>query len=289
MEYAVLGKTGRTVSRLGFGGATAGLTNYTGAYDPDRAQDRERVIGTIQRAVELGVTYFDTAAGYGNGKSEEIFGEALENADKDVIFLATKAGIWSDPSPSTVRTSLDQSLKRLRRDSVDLLQIHGAVYSDGQVDAILKPGGIADELDKMKEEGLIKAAGFTSEGHNSALFRLIESGRFDVMQMLYNLQFQHPYDPVRQSGSLFDAEAQEMGIVTMRAATAGIFQKWIRAVNPDNDFDYTSALIQFPFSNPLVDVVLVGMRETEILEKNVALVDDVSGRVDIAELHNRYV
>ena len=85
MEYVTLGRTGATVSRLGFGGAPAGLTNYLGTYTPADAQQRRQVIQAIQYAVELGVTYFDTAPAYGNGESESIFGEALAGlGDQDL-------------------------------------------------------------------------------------------------------------------------------------------------------------------------------------------------------------
>ena len=78
MEQVTFGRTGVTVSRLGFGGAPAGLANYLDAYSPTDARQRREVIEAIQRAVELGITYFDTAPGYGGGESERIFGEALE-------------------------------------------------------------------------------------------------------------------------------------------------------------------------------------------------------------------
>ena len=75
----------------------------------------------------------------------------------------------------------------------------------------------------------------------------------------------------------------------MRSTTSGTLQKWVRMVNPVNTFDYTPALIQFQLSNPLVDVALVGMRTVAEVEANVALVCDPSGRIDLDELHQRYV
>lgn len=80
-----------------------------------------------------------------------------------------------------------------------------------------------------------------------------------------------------------------MGIATMRAPTSGIFQKWIRMVNPENTFDYTRALIQFVLSNPYVDVALVGMRTVERVIENVDICNDKKGRIDLNELHERYV
>ncbi|MBO0812240.1 MAG: aldo/keto reductase, partial [Microlunatus sp.] len=74
MEYGTLGRTGATVSRLGFGGAVHGLTNYVGAYDPGDPADRARSIAAIEAALDGGVNYFDTAPGYGEGAGERIFG-----------------------------------------------------------------------------------------------------------------------------------------------------------------------------------------------------------------------
>ncbi|MBD3241539.1 MAG: hypothetical protein GF331_13200 [Chitinivibrionales bacterium] len=286
MEYVTFGRTGRTVSRLGFGGATAGLKNYLHEYDPGKAADREPVIAAIRRALELGVTYFDTAAAYGDGASERLFGEALDGVAPESIFLATKVGAWGDVD---VRESLEGSLKRLRRERVDLLQVHGTNITAEQQERVLRPGGMLDQMSKLKDEGMVSFIGFTAEAINPALHSFIESGAFDTIQMCYNFLFQHPYDPGWQSGCLYDAESQGMGIAVMRSTTSGIFQRWIQTVNPSNTFNYTPALIQYQLSCPLVDVVLVGMRSITRVEENVRLIEDTTGRIDLEELHRRYV
>jgi len=79
-----------------------------------------------------------------------------------------------------------------------------------------------------------------------------------------------------------------MATVTMRTATSGTLQRWLRMVNPADTFDYTPALIQFVLSNPLVDVALVGMRNADEVAANVRLWHDVDGRIDVASLHARY-
>jgi hypothetical protein len=285
MEYTTFGKTGRTVSRLGFGGATAGLKNYVRAFDPDDRSEQEKIIAAIHRALELGVTYFDTAAGYGNGTSERIFGEALESADASQIFLATKVGVWK---PDEARQSMEQSLTRLRRSTVDLFQIHGTVYSPDHEESIFKKGGMLDELEKAKSEGLTKHIGFTVEAINETTLRLIKCGRFDTVQLAYNLIYQHPYDPYWKCGTMYDAEEQGLGIAVMRTVTSGVFQKWIQTVNPSNTFDYSPALIQFVLSNPYTDVALLGMRSVERVEQNVAICEDTDGRIDIAAVHGKY-
>jgi predicted aldo/keto reductase-like oxidoreductase len=293
MEYTNFGKTNRTVSRIGFGGATAGLKNYVHAFDPESREDQEKIIAAIERAIELGITYFDTAPGYGDGASELLFGEALQGAKASEqareagaeIFLATKVPSWK---ASEARSEIEASLGRLRRESVDLLQIHGTVYSPDQEDAIFREGGLLDELIKAKEEGLTSYIGFTVEGINRTTLRLLETGAFDMVQLAYNLLFQHPYDPYWKAGTMFDAEEAGLGIAVMRTVTSGVFQKWIQAVNPGNSFDYSPALVQFVLSNPLADVALLGMRSVERVEQNVRICENVGGRVDIASIHGKY-
>ncbi|MDF1512590.1 MAG: aldo/keto reductase [Anaerolineae bacterium] len=284
MEYVTLGRTGRTVSRLGFGGAPAGLTNYLGAYTPADAQQRRQVIEALQCAYECGVTYFDTAPGYGNGESEVIFGEALSGLG-DSIFVATKIG----PEARNVRESVETSLKRLQRDHLDVLQIHGSSYSERRADDFFQSGGMLEQMQRLKEEGLIRAVGFTTEDNNPAVYRFINSGHFDVMQLCYNLLYQHPAEFTRPFGSIFEADKQQMGIVTMRTVTSGLFQRWVQWANPENTFDYTPALLQFVLSNPMVDVALVGMRDAGIVRANAAICEDLTGRIDLEALHKKYV
>lgn len=90
MEYTQFGKTGVIVSRIGFGGAAAGLKNYLAEYDPESEEARKNVYAALELAVEKGITYYDTAPGYGNGLSERIFGDVLSKVDPKKIFLATK-------------------------------------------------------------------------------------------------------------------------------------------------------------------------------------------------------
>ena len=261
MEYVKLGKTGRTVSRIGYGGATAGLKNYLHSFDPRNPEDRRKVLGAIEKALEMGITYFDTAPGYGNGESEEMFGEVLQGME-DKIFLATKV---SFNTYDGVHRSVEASLKRLKRDYVDLLQIHGTSYTDEQADQIMGTGGMLEAMYELKECGMVRHIGFTSEDNNAAVYRFISSGSF------------------------YEAEKKEMGIVTMRAPTSGTFQRWIKMVNPENTFDYNRALIQFVLSNPLVDVALIGMRSAERVMQNVEICNDKARRISLDKVHERYV
>jgi aryl-alcohol dehydrogenase-like predicted oxidoreductase len=285
MEYAQFGKTGVSVSRLGFGGAVLGARNYIRPYEPGDEEAKLSAHRALETALELGVTYFDTAPAYGGGVSETIFGDVLGGADPKKIFLATKC-VPTDYDG--VMRSVEGSLARLRRDYVDLLQIHGGSYTDDRGRQIFGPHGMLEAMEKLKAGGLVRFIGFTSEDNNRAMFDFMECGRFDAAQLCYNFLFQHPYEASRPFGSLLAAEKQGLGIVTMRAATSGAFQRWMKMIRPDNDdFDYGPALIQFVLSNPLVDVVLVGMRSPERVRQNVAIANDMDGRIDLNALHRR--
>ena len=286
MEYVTFGKTGRRVSRLGYGGAVLGLKNYLHDFDPADAAHRAGCIAGIHRALELGVNYFDTAPGYGGGESEKILGEALKGADFKELFIATKIG--SRFEKGTARKSVEQSLERLGAPALDLIQLHGMSYSREHARLVLDAGGLLDELMDLKRQGLIHNIGFTTEDNNAAVYDFIEDGRFDMYQLCYNLFFQHPYDPNRPFGSLFEAEKAGMGISIMRPTTSGLFSKWMKLVDPDNTRDYTPDLLRFAFSNPLIDVVLVGMRSAQRVEQNVAICNDLESRYDVLQLFKYY-
>jgi aryl-alcohol dehydrogenase-like predicted oxidoreductase len=286
MEYVQFGKTGATVSRLGFGGAALGIKNYIRPYDPAVEESRETAHKALETALDLGITFYDTSPVYGDGASELIFGDVLGGLDQGKIFLATKC-VPTDYDG--VLRSVEGSLKRLRRDYVDLLQIHGGTYTDDRARQILAPQGMVEAMKKLKADGVVRFIGFTSEDNNRAVFDFLECGSFDAVQLCYNFIFQHPYEPSRPFGSLLTAEKQGLGIAGMRAGSSGTFQRWMKLIRPDDDFDYGSALIQFVFSNPLVDVVLAGMRSPDRVRQNVAIANDLAGRIDLRALHRRTV
>jgi aryl-alcohol dehydrogenase-like predicted oxidoreductase len=283
MEYAILGSTERKVSRIGFGGAPAGLANYLDAFSPDDDKARQDIVDAIRFAYEQGINYFDTAPAYGDGASEEIYGEALKNVPPEDISLVTKV---SYGDAKFTRNSVEGSLRRLRRNCLDLVQLHGTIYTREVYRDIVKKGGQLDELEKAKSEGLIRHIGFTVECQNNSLYDFIDSGRFETMQVEYNLLFQHPYDPNWKCGSMYAAKGKNMGIVTMRTLTSNIFQQWIRHIRPDDGFDYNEALLQFVLSNPLVNVALVGMRSKQQVLANVKTAEDTGNRINMEQIHN---
>jgi len=290
MKTRILGRTGLEVSEIGFGGAPAGLRNYLGQWEPDQDEAAQQVADAIGYAVSLGINYFDTAPGYGDGASERMFGLGL-HPYRDQVTLATK--LFADTADD-VRRSVEASLERLSIQQIDVIQLHGTWYTDQQVDRFLAPDGALQGLQAVKDEGLVRFIGFTAEGVNGPASRLIATSAFDVMQICYNLIYQHPYDPTRKAGILVEAEAQGMGIVTMRTLTSGIFQKWLAGVFPEmtdtaRQDRLRQALLSFVLSNPMVDCALIGMRTRQEVAANVAMCEDTQWRINLDQMHERYV
>lgn len=284
MQYRTLGRTNERLSVLGFGGTGIGMNSYLSEWNPD--EQLEESTRAIERAIALGVTYFDTAVLYGRGKSETILGNILK-PHRDTLYLATKVRATDADG---VRESIEGSLERLQTDQIDLLQYHGEWITDVIFDDFMKPNGILAGLQAVQQEGLVRHIGFTSEGVTGGVSRLIETEAFDVMQIQYNLFFQHPCDPDKKQGVMYEAEAKNMGIVLMRTFTGGVFQKWIPQVAPEHheEIDFHKALLSFALSNPMTDVALADMRRTDWVESNCAVCDDVANRIDIDALFSRF-
>lgn len=231
MEYRFLGRTGVRVSEIGFGCGNVGGLMVRGSHE-------EQVEG-VSRALELGIDYFDTAPSYGDGRSETNLGRVLEELGSEVT-VATKVRIGAEDLGDirgAVERSLEASLKRLRRDSVDLLQLHSrvAMERDGEgwsgaigLEDVLGEGGVADAFDFVRSQGLTRFVGFTGLGEAEALHRVVESGRLDVVQSYCNMVnpsagWEMPdgftgYD----FGRLIDKASESgMGVAAIRVMAAG--------------------------------------------------------------------
>ncbi len=289
METRTFGRTGLTVSRLGFGGAPAGLPRYLTPDDRDDPAFRAGILAAIRRAVQAGVTYFDVAPGYGDGRAESLFGEALEGA-RERLVLATK--FWPDDpwNPDAATRKLQASLDRLRTPRVDLLQYHGESFDDARTDRILA-GGILDWMREQRAAGRTRCLGITAEAPSGGLERLLRTGTFDAGLFAYSLIYQSACDYQREPVGIIPlARSLGMGVAAMRPATSGFLQKLFAAEFPGIPADRVTRLaLKFVLSTPEVDTVVVGMRTAAEVDANAALAADPADRLDLKALHRRYV
>jgi aryl-alcohol dehydrogenase-like predicted oxidoreductase len=225
MQSRSLGKTGLTVSTLGFGCGNVGGLIIRGT-----PAERERAVA---RAMELGVNYFDTAPSYGDGESERNLGQVLK-ALKSRVQVGTKFRL--DPHdlhdiPGAVARSLDQSLKRLAMERVDLFQLHNRIESARGAGA-LSLGDVLNEVvpavQKLRQQGKVGFCGITALGETRALHQAIDSGTIDTAQVCYNLLnpsagFQVPSGfPAQDFGGLLNrTRERRMGVIVIRVLAAG--------------------------------------------------------------------
>ena len=284
MQYRTLGRTNLKVSEIGFGGAQVGIPNYMETWDPHGAREQQTILDALDRALDLGLNYVDTAPAYGDGVSEEVLGRIVGKR-RDEIVLATKL---TDYDGKSVIESAERSLRRLQTDVIDLLQFHGGIYEKDALDTILNGGGL-DALHTLRDQGKIRFLGFTAELPSGGVSTLIATGAFDVMQIRYNFTYQCACDFINPRGVMREAETQNMGIVTMRPLTSGIFQRLMAQAFPQlAPADLSAFLLNYVLSNPFVDVAIIGMRRIAEVEANNAHSDDTATRLDLEAVHDRF-
>jgi aryl-alcohol dehydrogenase-like predicted oxidoreductase len=288
MEYRTLGNTALRISAIGFGGAPIGLPGYLGAEDRDGPVFRRQAIEALRRAASLGVNYFDTAPGYGDGRSERVIGEALEDI-RETVIIGTKFAYRPGQDDAARTRGLLASLDRLRTDYVDILQLHGSVWDDDGADSFLSSGAL-EWAESMRSDGLCRFIGLTAEGVSSGLDKLVRCGRFDVLQIAYSVIYQSACDYQRTPAGVIPlAKSFGMGVLAMRAATSDFLPRLLATAFPSIDQAAVSRLaIQFVLSTPEVDCAIVGMKYGGEVEANVELASDLSTRLDLQALHDRF-
>ena len=185
METRVFGRTGMQLSVLGFGcGAVGGLMVRGDPSDQERA---------IARAIAAGVNYFDTAVQYGNGESEKNLGRILQKLKPANVVVGTKVRLPSADFgriAEAVASSLEGSLSRLRRETVDIFHLHNAITQTGGdetlgVQQVL--GEVVPAFERLRQEGKTRFLGLTAVGETAALHRVIDARAFDSAQVIYNM------------------------------------------------------------------------------------------------------
>ncbi len=319
MRYRPFGRTGLQVSELIFGGGWVGgiLIHH------DDATKR----AALERALEAGINWIDTAPSYGDGKSETTLGWLLRDVDAKP-YLSTKVRIdlgQLDDVPGQIERSLAASLQRLGQASVDLFQLHNPIgprTAEGLlgIEQILGKGGVAEVFDRLRGQGLTRFIGITALGDAAACRTVVASGRFDSAQVYYNLlnpsagQTMPPAWRGQNFGGLI-ADCREHGVAVMniRVLAAGVIASDRRhgrenAITDDADLateaeraravfarlgerygTRAQTAIRFALANPDLAGVLVGMAELQHLEE--ALAAAALGPLPepaLAELRNLY-
>jgi aryl-alcohol dehydrogenase-like predicted oxidoreductase len=278
MEYRKLGRTGLRVSVLGFGALEVGRNWPYWRQDKDdfSRPDESDAIKVIHRAIDAGINFFDTAPAY--LASEEILGKALKGLRKEVL-IATKCGEWFDGKNSVYDYSyaetkkfIDNSLRQLKTEYTDLLQIHSATAE------IIQKGETLKAMQEARQMGKTRFLGLSTDDVDAALLA-IKSGEFDTIQVSYNAL------NLRYAKEVFpSARENEIGIIVKDGMARGkLSAKYTDGVADDerrtieklklcaenNRLSLSELAIRYVISHPDVSTVIVGTKKAEHLDANV--------------------
>ena len=299
MKYRTFGELGWKVSEISFGAWALG----GGAWGKQSDEDS---LEALHRAIDLGVNLIDTAAGYGDGRSERVIAQAL-SGKRDKVYVVTKTPPlpgswpplpheqWEDRYPEThLRVNLEERLRNLQTDCIDVLLLH--VWSR----AWNRDPRPLEVLRKFKEEGKIRAFGISTPDHDQdQLNTLLANGSLDVFQLVYNFFEQQPAaealplaheNGVAVMGRLVFDEGSLTGKLTPETKfPQGDFRNGYfggdrlprtvaRVEKIKTDLDGSSctmpqAAIKFALAHPAMSTVIPGMRNVAQVEANVAVSD----------------
>ncbi len=294
MQTTTFGRTGLQVSRLGVGTSEIGsqLTR-------DQSDEAARVLNT---ALDNGINLVDTAACY--GISEELIGETISQRREEYI-LATKAGHvagdmkeagdYKEWTARTVTDSIERSLKRMKTDVLDVVQLHSCSVE------ILERGEVIEALQAARDAGKTRFIGYS--GDNEAAMWAVQSGLFDTLQTSFNLVEQKALN----SGLFEAATAQNMGIIVKRPIANAAWGAdkspsdyadtyWQRAAEmkqngalPDFELDRILIALGFTFAHDAVDVAIVGTRNPDHMRSNIDMLDQLPLNPSVIDaLHQRF-
>ena len=301
MKYRRLGRTELQISEIAFGGGRSGGILIDADDDTRRR--------AVRMALDHGINWFDTAPQYGDGKSEEALGWLLEEVE-ETPYVSTKVRI--DPTSlddiaGQVERSLTKSLTLLRRNSVDLVQLHNPVTGEASAKTItaehvLGPNGAAEGLERLREQGLLRFMGLTALGDNGPTRRVIDSGRFDCAQIYYNMlnpsaarvTMPANWRGFDATGFMAACKQQDMGILAIRIFAASYLATPIRTgresvltsdTDPESEARMAEVLftdlggehgsraqmaVRFVVSNPEVSTAIIGLSDPAYLDEAMA-------------------
>jgi aryl-alcohol dehydrogenase-like predicted oxidoreductase len=268
MEKRQLGKTDMHVSVLGFGGAEIGFEKAAA----------QTVADLLHSALDAGLNVIDTAECY--LQSEELIGQAVSGRRKD-FYLFTKCGHPDDPGvgdwrPESLLASIQRSLKRLRTDRVDLVQLHSCSEAE------LRKGDVIRALEDARQKGYTRYIGYSGDG--GAARYAIECGRFDTLQTSVSIADQEALDR-----TLPLARQRQMGVIAKRPIANAVWRRphkpdsayhqpyWERLQKLDYDFlggdlkQSASIALRFTLSTPGVHTAIVGTKNPNRWRENAEL------------------
>jgi len=253
MPTRVLGKTGVNVSILAFGSGSRYLS-----YSDDEA------LVAVQKAIDLGINYFDSADDYGNHRSERNIGKAIKGR-RDSLFLATKL---SNRDPEKSFAIVEESLKSFQTDHLDLLHIH-ALLGDEDLAKLEAKGGVIDQVLKMRDQKMTRFIGITSHMDPTTLKNALEHHDFDVTQMALNGALVGMKNG--KGGMVPNADMKtSFETVALPVATRkkmGVIAMKVMAQDALVGKADTSKLMYYSLSLP-VSAVVIGMPKLDHIEEN---------------------
>ncbi len=277
----VLGKTGQRVSVLAMGCGSKFL-----AY-----RQEDEAIAALQKAVSLGITYFDTAVAYGNGVSETRVGIALKGK-RDQVWLATKV---DERNGDAARATIDKCLKRLQTDRIDLVHIH-SLSDEADLAQIESKDGVLNALLRLKQEGVVRHVGVTSHTDPEVLRTALERHPFDCTQMALNAALTGMKNG---SGGMVVNPAiatsfEKIALPVANRKNLGVIAMKVFAQDYLTDQAPAEKLIRYSLSLP-VTACVVGMPLPEMITQNVEIVknfrpmprDEMNGMANSLAIHNK--
>jgi aryl-alcohol dehydrogenase-like predicted oxidoreductase len=248
MPLRPLGRTGSRISALGVGGHHLG--------DLPTLDD---AVGLVHEAIDAGVTFFENCWEYYNGKTETWLGQALKGR-RDKVFLMTKVCTHGRSGALAMRM-LEESLRRLQTDHLDLWQIHGIVY-DNDPELAYATGGVLEAFDAARQQGKVRFVGFTGHKDPSFHLKMLELGYpFDTVQMPLN-----PFDAAFHSFErqvLPEVNRRGMGALGMKSMGGTAWAIKHGVVTAEE-------LLRYAMSLP-VSTTIAGIDSLDVLRQNVRI------------------
>jgi predicted aldo/keto reductase-like oxidoreductase len=238
-----LGRTGAKVSILAFGCGSRFLMY----------EQEDKALAALNRAIDLGITYLDTAYAYGDGKSESRVGQVMAKRRKEV-WLATKI---PDRTRDGYMRRLESSLKRLQVNQVDLVHIHGLAQADDLAKIEASDGALKGALE-ARDQKMTRFIGITSHTNGEVMAQAIQRHDLDCVQMALNASRNGRFEEV----ALPAAKQKNLGVIAMKVTG----QEYL--LGNGSGKSEMSSLLRYSMSLPVTTAV-VGMPRLEMLEQSV--------------------